>query len=771
MPSQRPRPARRSTRARTTFRPSSRVPWLRRSRRTKPFLTPATAAGVPILQDVLDGARLLVEVGFGVDTTTSPAGWTWVDVTTDVQVADGAMVELFRGRGSEADRAQPATASIRLDNRAGRYSTDTSSVYWPYVRRNTPVRVSIDPGTGTFYVRFVGFADGWPAKWDDSRNSAWVELSASGTFRRLSQAARPVLSSMRRALLDLDNVVAYWPAEDGKNSPTFASAFGDHPPMTIIGAPELAANSSFECTDPIPTMKDGAFRGVVPTYTATGEIQVRFLLDTPDSGHDANFTILSVQTSGTAARWDLQYRTGSGGSLAMVAYSRSGSQILDTGNIGFAMNGHLRRLTILLSEDGADVDLQFSTLEVGFSLGLTWSETVVGRTVGRATTIAVNPDRAVVDLGIGQFSVQDEITSIFAESPQLNANVGESPTTRFARLCDENGLFYVTYNTVIGDDTLTMNMGSQLSGQLLELIREVEDADGGMIYDGHTEGLTFRTLKSIENQDAALTLDAAAGDISAGFAPVDDDSRNVNRYTASRRDGASVTLSDDTGPLGTTAVGLYDGSGTFSIQRDARVVDLAGWELHLGTTDDGYRFPELNLNLARTPDLAVPWAGTLAGDRVDVENIATVLPQLAAGDRSFLLLGSSETFSQHEWYATMHLGPYGPYGRTGVLADDVDDVGPYVLRAHTDGSTVAASVTQGASSITVATPTGPIWVRTSQRPEDFPLTITVQGVEIEVTAISGSTSPQTFTVTPADVTQNLSLGQPVELARPTVLGR
>lgn len=770
MPSQRPRPSRRSNRGRATFRPTSLVPQLRRRVRTRAFLAPSARPGVPILRDQFGDCRLLVEIGFAIDTNVDPAGWVWTDVTTDVQVADGAMVDIFRGRGSEAERAQPATCSFRLDNRTGKYSTGTVSTNWPYVRRNTPVRVSIDPDVGVFYTRFIGFADSWPAMWDESRQSAWVELSASGTLRRISQGARPVQSSLRRSILDLDNVVGYWPAEDGKNSPTFASGLTGHPPMTIIGSPQLAASTVFECSDALPVMKDGAFRGVVPPYTGTGEIQVRFLLDVPESGHDADFVLLSVQTTGTAARWDLQYRTGNGGSLAMVAYSRSGNQLHDSGDITFAVDGTSQRVSVTLDEVGADVTYVMYTLAVGFNFGQFYTDTVTGRTVDAVSTIAFNPDRASFDVGIGQFTVQNDITDIFEESQQLNANVGDVPQFRFVRLCEENTVWYILYDNSINGDFLAMNMGSQLVLPLLELLRECEDADGGIMYDGHTEGLTFRTLKSLENQTAALTLDAAGGDIDNRFRPVDDDSRNTNRYTASRRDGISVTLEDTDGYQGTEAIGLYDGSGQFNIQRDARVIDLAGWELNLGTVA-GYRFPSLDLTLTRTPELAAAWAGTLVGDRIDVENVAQVLPQLDDTTLSFLLVGESESISQYEWRATAHLAPYGPYDHVGELAEDTGDTNPRLLRVVTDGSTLAASVTQGASSMSVATASGPLWTRTSQQPDDFPLTVSVQGIDVVVTAISGSTSPQTFTVTSATVTRNLSAGQVVELADPPVLGR
>jgi hypothetical protein len=541
--------------------------------------------------------------------------------------------------------------------------------------------------------------------------------------------------------------------------------------MSIIGAPELAVNTVFDCSEPLPLIKDGAFRGLVPTYTNTNEMQVRCLLAVPDSGVASDWTIFTLQTTGTAARWDLLYKAIGSGCLQLIAYNRNGAAILTTSIFSFDMNGTAKRIHLSVSEDGADVDYRLATLEVGDPFSNFISGTVSGVSVNLACSLAVNPTRVSADVAIGQFTIEKVVTNEFTDSEQLNANTGDTGTTRFRRLCDENGPIWRTdyFSTLLGD-IVVMGMGAQKVAPLLELLREAEDTDGGILYDGTTEGLTFRTLASIENQPPALVLDAAQGHISAGFRPVDDDARITNRFTASREDGISVTAEDTDGPLGTAAVGLYDRSGTYSMLRDPRVQDIAGWEVFVGTVE-GYRFPSLDMNLARDPDIAADWAGTIMGDRIDVENLAALFPQLADYTRSFLLLGQSEAFSQHEWYVTLNLAPYEPYGRVGTLAADTGDTSPYVLRAVTDGSSLAASVTPGSSSLSVATASGPLWTRTSQQPDDFPLTVSIQGIEVTVTAISGSSSPQTFTVDPPTVTRNLARGQLVELAHPTVLGR
>lgn len=67
-------------------------------------------------------------------------GSSWVDVTSDVRVADG--IEITRGRTGESGQAPPAVCSLTLDDRGGRYSPrNATSDLYGVIGRNTPLRV------------------------------------------------------------------------------------------------------------------------------------------------------------------------------------------------------------------------------------------------------------------------------------------------------------------------------------------------------------------------------------------------------------------------------------------------------------------------------------------------------------------------------------------------------------------------------------------------------------------------------------------------------
>lgn len=84
---------------------------------------------------------LLVEVGWG-GLVQAPATITWTDITPYVDVTQGVTVN--RGASDELAEIQPGTATLRLDNQDGRFTPGNSlSPYFPFVRRNAPIRVAV----------------------------------------------------------------------------------------------------------------------------------------------------------------------------------------------------------------------------------------------------------------------------------------------------------------------------------------------------------------------------------------------------------------------------------------------------------------------------------------------------------------------------------------------------------------------------------------------------------------------------------------------------
>jgi hypothetical protein len=148
--------------------------------------------------------------------------------------------------------------------------------------------------------------------------------------------------------------------------------------------------------------------------------------------------------------------------------------------------------------------------------------------------------------------------------------------------------------------------------------------------------------------------------------------------------------------------------------------------------------------------------------RIDAINMQGKIPTLSS-----LLRGWTEHWNSRQWNITCNVTPYGPW-RVLVLADDTGDDDEFLGWLDTDDSTLTAAVALGASSMTVATNSGPIW---SIDADDCPQAVEVAGIPVTVTAIAGASSPQTFTVEAATVTKELPAGSAVSVYYPVVLGR
>lgn len=128
---------------------------------------------------------LLVEAGWG-GLVQYPWTITWTDITTYVD-SDKRGVTVSRGASDELSDTQPGTASLVLDNADGRFTPgNAASPYYPYVRRNAPVRVSVAvmptvSGSAPYPMAMLGddFDDGRidTARWPTSTGGA-TETSA-----------------------------------------------------------------------------------------------------------------------------------------------------------------------------------------------------------------------------------------------------------------------------------------------------------------------------------------------------------------------------------------------------------------------------------------------------------------------------------------------------------------------------------------------------------------------------------------------------------------
>lgn len=722
-----------------------------------------STAGADVWQNTVD-ATLAVEAAFGADLSDTDGGdWTWTDLTADVRYSSG--IELTHGRGDEASDAQPASCRFTLDNRAGDYSLGPQASNYPYVRRGTPIRVRVDLGVG-WHTLFQGGADTWSPSWAGGPNGdAVVALSASGALRRLAQGQAPVDSVFRSFLSGLSSLVAYWPMEDGPGADLAASAIPDTSPMTYaITTPTFGTTvTEFPCASSLVTLDGARMVAPVPSYTDTNEQSIRFLAKWPSSGiPDGAVVLRAYCPGGTLQLWDLVYVTGASafgnGKLNLHIYDSSGSEVDASGNITFGQDGDATLVVIEMTQSGADVVWNVVLRQPGLIVALEFGDTTTGNTVGNVSYIEFNPNGDIDGLAVGHLHVLNDILDTGASVAEFDAFRFEHADDRIDRLADENGEII----TVTG--TSDVRMGPQYPDTLLALLRQVEATDQGILYDGVGPGLSYICRTSRESQAVDLTLDASTGQ-AFGLDPIDDDQRTRNLVQATRVQGGSAVYEDTSGAAGTSVIGIYDDSITVNPGGDTALSDYASWLVHSGTIV-GYRYPQLGLALHHDPTLAAGWLAVTPGARVDVTNIEDVRTQHPAGTISLAVEGYTQRLTQFTWDVELVCSPYEVW-QVGQYAATSGDTNEHVLRAEGDGSTLASAASAGATSLSVATASGPLWTTDS---DDLPMTIEVEGTPITVTAISGGSSPQTFTVTGSTVVRALSSGAAVTLHQPRVLG-
>ncbi|SES20852.1 hypothetical protein [Lentzea albida] len=609
-------------------------------------------------------------------------------------------------------------------------------------------------------MRFAGEISAWSPRWDLSGNDATVEVDASGLLRRLGQGQPQLKSPLYRGITTAarSSLQAYWPCEDSNGSTSIASALGG-PSMVVYGSPRFATNDDFVCSQPLPEMNGSAWFGDVPAYEGTGVVQLRFLMRVPASGSVDDRIIARMGIGGTASLWELVYMTGGG--LKLKAYNPSGTPILDTGTVGFNVNGKLLRVSVELDQNGADVDWRMSVLEVGSTVGGFTSGTLAGVLVDRCLQVQICPQQAMTDVVIGHVSLESELTSLFTLDDELAAHTGETAGRRAIRLAAEEAqpLSYV------GNPDNTQRMGPQGIGTFLGLLQSCAKAERGTLGEarGHNE-LVFRSRASLYNAAAVATLNLSAGQVSNAPEQAPDDQLTVNDFVAKRAGGSSYRVIRETGPMSVLppqqgGIGRYDSSDEFDVEHDAQLPQLAGAAVNEGTQRRG-RYPRISVRLHH-PTIASSYQlhGSLLSvgldDRVVMVNNTRIhvyddIEQITRGWTESI----GHVVGDVEHDITFNCSPAAPYNV--VKLDDT-----VLGKLDSSSSTLDRALGAGVTSA---------WV-VSQRekwttaPAQMPIPLAIGGERVTATAI-GSATPALVSVGTAAHADNAPVtpGLPAGLA-------
>ncbi|NEA61368.1 hypothetical protein [Streptomyces sp. SID12488] len=612
-------------------------------------------------------------------------------------------------------------------------------------------------------TRFIGEISSWPSRWDVSGKDVRVPVEAAGILRRLGQGTKALDSTLRRRIPSY-TPLAYWPMEEGASASHAYSPIVGVAPLTLTNVTWAGADT-LPSSNPLPVLASAGtslprMAGRVPAPASTlteWSVQWMYRLD---GGNPIQRTFMRILSTGTVAEWYFQQSNAS--AATVLGRDNDGNTVFTQGLVTTtATYGQWIKMEFNAVQNGANVDWHIGWVTVDGS-AVAFNASFAG-TVGRPTGVASPPDGYAADLdgmALGHISVWS-VDDTAAFDNAISAWAGETAGARMTRLATEETVPLTLY----GDPAAQEQVGVQRPDALLTLFEEAGDADGGILYERRESvGLAYRDRNSLYNQPVSLALNyLSAGHVAPPLEPVDDDQGVRNDITVQRADGASARVTLDTGALSTAAppngVGVYDESVTLNLYDDDQAEPQAYWRLHLGTLDEA-RYPVLRVDLAAAPSLIDSVTDVDSGDRITIANPPAWLPP---GPIDLLAQGYTETIGHPvDWDLEFNCTPGSPWV-VGVIGDDL------LGHADTSGSELAAGVTSGALSLSVNTTAGPRWTTAAA---DFPFDIRMGGEVMTVSAISGTSNPQTFTISARSVNgivkSHLS-GTTLALAQPMII--
>lgn len=624
------------------------------------------------------------------------------------------------------------------------------------------------------FTRFCGEISQWPVVPDTSGTIADMHLQANDYLRRGGQSDNRPLSPLGKSMVR-NAAIHLWPMTDGTSATTFGNAIAFNQPLvgnttvlpkfSSVAGPPGAPESLPQLVLPAvaPTWTD-YMQAALPTAGRSNDWTVDFIanLGTESigsfpyanllnwAGGTTNYTVYASASGATWSLWFAAYNT----ITAASTYIGANVTVLDG-------KWHYFRATCeYVSSTTITITLYMDDV-------LLATNTIAGFNSGPLNLMAIyDSDTSYMkSISVGYISTYDGLT-VPSNYAAVDGYSGESIFTRITRLSTYGDIGCTT----VDYDSVAPTLGAEPVTSDLEILRDIAATDRGILYSRRNAyQMTYRFLNSLYHLTATpeLTVSFTGSDgYKESPIPNDDDQAIRNDVTVKRTNGGSYRVRDLTSPLSVLApplgVGIYDrGAVNVNTSTDAAIANIAGWELYKGTNPDS-RYTGIHIHLNRNITDATKTA-TLNLDLGDVINLTTLPTQWYGSDSAWQVMrGYVETLNQVSWDIAFNCTAARPYMSVGVYDYSRYDSADSTLAAGIDNSpaTTALSV-----AFTTAR-----WTRAADDAASVPFTIVIDGEEMSVTAVVGTTSPQAFTVTRATngLIRAHDAGAAVNLAAPAV---
>jgi hypothetical protein len=632
---------------------------------------------------------------------------TWTDITTYVED-----LSITRGRTRETDSISPGTLTLTLQNSGGRFTPgNASGAYYPSVKVNRPLRVSVNTGTQTYLISTQ--VDSWTVTWEGGR-LAKCTVQATDEFKGL--ARRVSQSFYAETVLDNPGLpsIAFYPLSESPGS----TAFGDMNPSvnnpvaqlrgSKYGAASFSAGNGAGFLVGAPQATYCGFAAGPNPGTNTQAMTVIQLAGAPVAGGAVpptagpwtwgcwfnvqyapavgDYTLLYART---APNYDPSLNTRAGvailsmgfdGRLTFTLLDKAGTSI-STSSIGSSAGGPgWHYVTASLAADQKTVNLfvdnaAYSTVSATALLPARYTWFVAGGRMspwgesanGLNGNLANIEVYSAADTGLG-----NSIRYLFG---QVGYYLAGGTSDRFTNLAQNYGFNTVGQAPVSADTGLTSRMANlDTTGQTyLALLQQITDTEQGVMYMRGDGSLMFRNRAYRVNQAPAFTLDNSRGDVNLDYQVGIDDSLLFNDYAVTRPGGPVVRVRDTTSPSIAdngvyTNVANGQSAPVVLVTTDPELTDYAAYKVATYSQPQP-RTPHITVELTTAQSLWPTVVGVDIGTRITVTNLP---PEASSASADYIIESVNWAYSAltDAWTLSMNTSPPGDFHYPILTLDD-----------------------------------------------------------------------------------------------------
>lgn len=663
---------------------------------------PALTTGGPWISAALV-RRLDSNNNYRVHTELKPAGEVYLKIVKNVKgtstdLDDESSVATYTAGGKVWTRIQAVGGTIRARSWVGTLGAEPTSVWhvtttdgvavegtgfgffqWRYSTNTNAgsLAATIDDMTVQAFV-WAGNVPEWSPRWDKSGNDSTTAVSPAGPLRLLGQGDDGLYSPLRRQLPQF-GPSAYWPGEDGSDATELGSA--------VSGGRAATVNEVTFGDDDAPGGSAASFsmnsassfvRGKVAGNT-TGSFSAVIYAKLAAQPPGTNTLIEYRSASGTLRRWAITF---DGVAYGLSIYKDDGTLAASNTALYTIDPKKWTAIRVQAVQSGGNVNWALAWHGVDDEAFWGISGTVSG-TSARISEFLIPASSAMsgtkfCHLWVGPSGLPFDSVNFYSVS---RGYAGERAAARVQRLCNEQG---VRLALTAGDSE---PMGKQRPGKFLDLLRECQVADLGILYE-RSFGLGYVPRGARYNAPVSLTLDWSDGDLAEAPQPTDDDQRLRTRWTVSRTGGSEAAYESS---AGVAKWGRIIDSVEINNYDDRRLAWQAMFRTALTTVDE-LRWPTIELDLVAHPEFIPAVLGLRPGSRIRITNPKS---QVAGITIDLVVEGVKHELGRYVWDVELACSPASPW-QIGVWSSSSS-----LWSAST--TTVQSAVAPGVTTFNIST--------------------------------------------------------------------